>query len=201
MKDSADPLDGWSLPEILKQNAGPASNDIYGKLHRHVSELLRSFHRSLTSRQCTFRFLHKDANDLAENLQDKLGFDRIEVNHTNHASALTFLSLITMHTQTSNIADEAYLGTAGCLALLGTMLKTPDLNPHATLLTLYMNAVDEMARDESMKDIEAEYKRTEPYIFKANTPAQAPLQRYSKQQILLGASRTLLRDVDKYFDR
>ena len=80
MKDSADPLDGWSLPEILKQNAGPASNDVYGKLHRHLFELLRSFHRNLSARPSAFRFLHMDVSDLADHLRDEPGFDRIEVN-------------------------------------------------------------------------------------------------------------------------
>jgi len=79
MKDSADPLDGWNLPEILKQNAGPASNDVYSKLHRHLSELLRSFHRNLSARPSAFRLLHMDANDLGDHLRDEPGFDRIEV--------------------------------------------------------------------------------------------------------------------------
>lgn len=79
MKDSADPLDGWNLPEILKQNAGPASNDVYGKLHRHVSELLQSFHRNLSARPSAFRLSHMDANDLGDHLRDEPGFDRIEV--------------------------------------------------------------------------------------------------------------------------
>ena len=70
MKDSADPLDGWSLPEILKQNARPASNDVYGKLYRHLFELLQSFHRSLSARPFSFRLLHMDASDLADHLRD-----------------------------------------------------------------------------------------------------------------------------------
>jgi hypothetical protein len=83
MKDSADPLDGWSLPEILKQNAGPASNDVYGKLHRHLSELLRSFHRNLSARPSAFHFLHVDANDLADYFREEPGFDRIEVKNAS----------------------------------------------------------------------------------------------------------------------
>ena len=79
------------------------------------------------------------------------------------------------------------------------MLKTPDLNRHATLLTLYMNAVDDAARDETCKAVETEYKRAEPYVLGATgSPFYSP---YSKERILLGASRTLLRDNDVYFDR
>jgi hypothetical protein len=79
------------------------------------------------------------------------------------------------------------------------MLKTPELNPHATLLTLYMNAVEQMAQSETGKDAIAEYKRAEPYIFKI-APAAFSLPD-SKERILLDASRTLLRDNDMYFDR
>ena len=86
MKDSADPLDGWSLPTILKQNAGPASNDVYGKLYRHLSDLLRSFLHSLAARPSAFHFLHTDANDLADHLRDESGFDRIEVKHYKPAA-------------------------------------------------------------------------------------------------------------------
>lgn len=80
MEGSANPLDGWNLPENVKQNAGPASHDVYGKLHRHLSELLRSFHRSLSARPFAFHLLHMDASDLADHLRGEPGFDRIEVN-------------------------------------------------------------------------------------------------------------------------
>ena len=81
------------------------------------------------------------------------------------------------------------------------MLKTPDLNRHATLLTLYMNAVDEAARDETRKAVETEYKRAEPYVLGTTSSPAAFSSPYSKERILLGASRTLLRDNDVYFDR
>jgi hypothetical protein len=69
--------------------------------------------------------------------------------------------------QTSNIADCGYMGTAPTLAYLGTSLKLRDNNPHATLITLYMNAVDESAMNHSGKqdtDQRAEYKRVAPYV-------------------------------------
>lgn len=66
-----------------------------------------------------------------------------------------------------------------------------------------MNAVDDMARAETRQAVAAEYKRAEPYIFKADirsNPA-AFSNPYSKERILLGASRTLFRDGDGYFGR
>lgn len=81
------------------------------------------------------------------------------------------------------------------------MLKEPAHNPHATLLTLYMNAVDEMASDETRQAIAAECKRAEPYIFNNGRSPAALSNPFSKELILLGASRTLFRDGDVYFDR
>jgi hypothetical protein len=81
------------------------------------------------------------------------------------------------------------------------MLKTPDLNPHATLLTLYMNAVDQMAVAETRQAIAAEYTRAEPYVFKDGRSPAALSNPYSKERVLLGSSRTLFRDGDGYFDR
>lgn len=81
------------------------------------------------------------------------------------------------------------------------MLKEPTRNPHATLLTLYMNAVDEMAFAETRQAIAAEYKRAELYIFNNGRSPAAFSNPYSKESILLGASRTLFRDGDAYFNR
>ncbi|KAF2768772.1 hypothetical protein EJ03DRAFT_343808 [Teratosphaeria nubilosa] len=39
MKDAADPLDGWSLSEVLKLQGGAAKNDIYGKLHHYLANI------------------------------------------------------------------------------------------------------------------------------------------------------------------
>jgi len=81
------------------------------------------------------------------------------------------------------------------------MLKTPDLNPHATLLTLYMNAVDQMARAETHQAVADEYTRAETYVFKNGRSPAAFSSPYSKERILLGSSLTLFRDGDEYFNR
>jgi hypothetical protein len=80
MKDDADPLLGWSLPEILKQNVGPASNDIYGKLYFRLHDQLSLFRRNLNkSNGCDFNLLNMDAELLAQLLPEATAFDRIEV--------------------------------------------------------------------------------------------------------------------------
>jgi hypothetical protein len=80
MKDNADPLSGWNLSEILKQRIGLATNDVYGKLYRHLHDQLSSFRRSLrTSNSCNFKLFHMDPGALVEHFKNAVTFDRIEV--------------------------------------------------------------------------------------------------------------------------
>ena len=46
-------------------------------------------------------------------------------------------------TQVSNITDGAYLGVHRTIFLMIPLLQAPPTNPHATLVTLFMNVVDE----------------------------------------------------------
>jgi len=80
MKDDADPLAGWSLPEVLKQRVGHTSNDIYGKLYCHIHDQLSSFRRNLRSGICCdLKLYNMDAAVLARHLGQDISFDRIEV--------------------------------------------------------------------------------------------------------------------------
>lgn len=79
MKDDADPLSGWSLSEIVAQNTGRASNDLYGKLYSHLYQLLASFRHSLRARSFSFNLLNIDASLLPVTLPPGTLFDRIEV--------------------------------------------------------------------------------------------------------------------------
>ncbi len=56
----------------------------------------------------------------------------------------------------SNISDSGYLGIHGTVALMVPLLQQPQDNPHATLVTLFMNAVDENQTDQDrLADISA----------------------------------------------
>ncbi|KAF5565162.1 SET MYND domain-containing protein, partial [Fusarium pseudoanthophilum] len=48
----------------------------------------------------------------------------------------------------SNISDSGYLGIHHTVALMAPLLRHPSVNPHATLITLFMNMVDEQSTDE-----------------------------------------------------
>lgn len=46
--------------------------------------------------------------------------------------------------QTSNICDVGYVGPAQTVQLFGPLLQKPSENPHATLVTPFMNAIGKM---------------------------------------------------------
>ena len=79
MKDSADPLAGWSFSDILNIPASPIVNDLYGKLHAHVHERLSVFQKRISSQPLVFTFTSTNAKHLSERSQAR--FSRIEVSH------------------------------------------------------------------------------------------------------------------------
>ena len=82
-----------------------------------------------------------DATELSKFTEDAL-FDRIE---------------------TSNIADAGWLGTFKTIACFGKLLKPLSVNPHATLIILYMNAVPETAtKAERRADLDRVFKQLRP---------------------------------------
>jgi hypothetical protein len=86
MKDSADPIDGWDLREVLKV-CGPASNDIYGKLYCLLSSLFSRFYQRLSMLEIHLELLNIDAQSLPDHLRGRT-FSRIEV-HSHPFKAYT----------------------------------------------------------------------------------------------------------------
>jgi hypothetical protein len=79
MMDSANPLAGWSYPDILSIPTGPMVNDLYGKLHTYVQERLAIFQKRLCSQPFVLVFTSIDAKDLPKCC--KAHFSRIEVSY------------------------------------------------------------------------------------------------------------------------
>ncbi|KAK1490750.1 hypothetical protein CCUS01_14345 [Colletotrichum cuscutae] len=135
MYDNADPLNGWSSKDVQETQTGPATADIYGKLFTSLRTVLRAFLRRLLSSQTSFKLFYMDASALPKFLENST-FSRIEV---------------------SNISDAGYLGIYRTLDLMIPLLQSPLVNPHATLITLFMNAVDENATEiERLTDMKAD---------------------------------------------
>lgn len=53
------------------------------------------------------------------------------------------MQILSYFTQVSNVSDSGYVGVRGVVSLMEPFLQEPAINPHATLITLFMNAVTE----------------------------------------------------------
>jgi hypothetical protein len=78
MLDDANPLEGWCLSEILKTDAGPATNDVFGKLFCYLQSVFRAFYRRIASSNVEFQLFNVDAKELPSYLKAQ-HFARIEV--------------------------------------------------------------------------------------------------------------------------
>ncbi len=82
MKDSADPLDGWSSREGLNL-ADPATNDIYGRFYAYLYSILLRFCQTCSGLDIAVHLFQEDLRELPQVLgnsgQSQRGFDRIEV--------------------------------------------------------------------------------------------------------------------------
>ena len=82
MLDSADPLEGWPIEEIL-QKAPPAKNDIYGSLFFYLQDLLGLFCHRINRLKVSFHLFQVDARKLPSIVEregmKQCSFDRIEV--------------------------------------------------------------------------------------------------------------------------
>ena len=82
MMDSADPLQGWPIKEVILK-APFAKKDIYGSLFVYVQEALLEFCHQLKKLKIRFSLFQTDARELPGIIkQCEMGehyFDRIEV--------------------------------------------------------------------------------------------------------------------------
>lgn len=193
MMDCADPLDGWDHQEILATATGPATSDIYGKLFCHLHKLIRSFYERSRDLRVGFKLLNLDAKDLHTQLEDGK-FARVEVSLLFVGSI--WLSALTIR-QMSNISDQWCLGPAGAVGHLSRFLQTPAANPHATLITLFLNAVQEtMTPHEKQQDLGSELQLVLKYL-PFTTP---PLDPRDPRLHMCMEACSLVRDNDKYFE-
>ncbi|KAK1624557.1 hypothetical protein BDP81DRAFT_437802 [Colletotrichum phormii] len=167
MYDNADPLNGWSAKEVQETQTGPATADIYGKLLISLRTVLLAFLRRLSSSQISFRLFHMDASTLPKLLENS-SFNRIEV---------------------SNIPDAGYLGIHRTLDLMVPLLQSPLINPHATLITLFMNTVDEnITETEKLAEIKADGTVTKR-IYEYLSLSRRPLTYYDTTIFKIMAAR------------
>ncbi|KAF5541431.1 hypothetical protein FMEXI_7944 [Fusarium mexicanum] len=121
MEYSGEPLDGWSAKDVEMTQHGPATSDIYGRLFTYLRSVLKDFMSQIANKKISFQLFHLDAPNLLDHLK-KGSFDRIEV---------------------SNLSDKAYRGVNVTVAVMAPLLRSSAFNPHATLITRFMGAIQE----------------------------------------------------------
>ncbi|RDA90834.1 hypothetical protein CP533_1556 [Ophiocordyceps camponoti-saundersi (nom. inval.)] len=121
----SEPSAGWYSKDIAETSSGPASADMFGKLYYHVRSVIQSFIRRTAAGQVSIRLLNSDITELVDRLPGETFKNRVSPS------------------QVSNVADTLWLGIHSTLLHLIPMLQSPETNPHATLITLFMNAVEE----------------------------------------------------------
>ncbi|KAK5627367.1 hypothetical protein RRF57_003082 [Xylaria bambusicola] len=189
MMDSADPTDGWSMKTFLATKAGPAKQDAYGQLYHYLRRLFMDFHQYLRSKPVAFELHHVDARILDKTLAGR-EFDRIEI---------------------SNICDAGYLGIKKTLKTFTPLLCKPSVNPHATLVTTFLNAVPEAKMMcQQMNPILARHiSQTEVRTVKSYMESDLPRptgtrveieERIAIYSIMAVSAIDLVTDMDKYFD-
>ncbi|KAI9689028.1 MAG: hypothetical protein M1822_000765 [Bathelium mastoideum] len=185
MKDSANPLEGWSLGDHVGK-WGNATNDIYGSLYFHVRKHLVAFCMRIRSgTKIRFSVLNEDALRLpelsSETSPDRgtvVRFDRIEC---------------------ANIADERWLGIECTLNTFAPMLKSRTENKHATLITLFINALVTVEEHLKYADMQKELEALKTYL--GDPFLSRPMMRNvnNPEFLRLSAARALVRDNDRLF--
>ncbi|CAG8802856.1 6487_t:CDS:1, partial [Racocetra fulgida] len=140
MADSSDPLSGWNMFDVTKIKHGTANDDLYGKLFFYLRQQLEKFIDRLQKLSINFDLYDGDALELGEKLKGKL-FDRIHV---------------------TNLSDELYVGVKPTLTKFRPLLN--DNNPHATLITLFMNWLPSIPESDKIRIMEEIFmKRANEY--------------------------------------
>ncbi|KAJ9663962.1 hypothetical protein H2201_005444 [Coniosporium apollinis] len=180
MVDAADPLDGWSMAEILRK-APLARNDTYRGLFLLVQDTLQRFCQRIENLQVKFQLFHDDALALPNMIEDgQHSFDRIKL---------------------SNMADRGWVGPEAALITLAPLLKRASDNPHAILLTLFLNAVHEVFYDtDNIASLHEEMSRLRSYVNLAPDVVLAG-DKFNADFIMFTDARPVVRDFDKLFDR
>ncbi|KAJ5742608.1 uncharacterized protein N7511_011340 [Penicillium nucicola] len=176
MDDKADPLDGWPIREVAREQT-MAKEDLYGKLYIYLRRVFRRFLDRLARIEINLELLNTDAIQLPETLQENK-YARIEV---------------------SNITDAGYLGTRETLRLLSPLLQSPQENPHATIISAYLNAVMEMVKQGDDRDQTPNLNLLMEFL--PGIDIFSLLRPESAQSLKLWDARTIVIDRHKFFER
>lgn len=106
---------------------------------------------------------------------------------------------VTAHpTEVSNICDAGYLGCAKTLFSLGPLLQKQSTNPHATLIMLFMNAIEENL---TPADQAAAVRSSMAQVVKYLPPPISRSNPYDPCYLKYMLAADLFRDNDRFFNK
>ncbi|KAI0131304.1 hypothetical protein F4814DRAFT_164862 [Daldinia grandis] len=177
LDDKADPLGGWPLGEV-RATPSCIPEDIYGKLFSYLRGVLSDFLRRVAAGNVHFKLLNLDAAQLIPfKVLEGRSYDRIEA---------------------SNISDVCWLGTRDTLRCLSPLLRPPAENPHATLITVYLNAVMENVKGCGSEDKELDIARTLEYLTNIQV-ASLVRNLQGAEMYRIWDAQSFMLDADKHF--
>jgi hypothetical protein len=101
----------------------------------------------------------------------------------------------------SNISDSGYVGIHRTVALMVPLLQGPLINPHATLITLFMNAVEEsITKQDRISNLtlhDPTTKRLLQYLPRKGMPVSS----FDPEIIKFSYARDYVTTFDHIFDR
>ncbi|KAL2128172.1 hypothetical protein VTI74DRAFT_9548 [Chaetomium olivicolor] len=100
----------------------------------------------------------------------------------------------------SNISDSGYLGIHHTIAFMPPLLQGPLVNPHATLITLFMNAVDENTTDEDRIADLAPHSSTMERLLKYLPRKGMPASQFDPELMKLYFSCDIVANHEHVFD-
>ena len=101
--------------------------------------------------------------------------------------------------QIANISDSGYLGIHETIAKLGPLLRQPECNPRATLITLFLNAIPEIIHRRGEKETIPKLKTLMDHLPKHSILSLASPN--SADSLRLWDARSFALDVEGYFNR
>lgn len=180
MPDNADPRHGWPAEDVASTPSGAASADIYVKLYFYLRKMISSSLARLRGlKGASFELFQVDATALPE-LLGPGSFARIDV---------------------SNISDSGWLGIHRTLAYMIPLLQNKVDNPHATLITLFMNAVDETMTDEDRIQDMTQNSTSSRRLLQYLPPSGSLVSKYDPKLIKFNMGRDLVTEYDYVFNR
>jgi hypothetical protein len=109
--------------------------------------------------------------------------------------------MLIQFTQVSNIADAGYLGIRRTICLMVPLLQGPLINPHATLITLFMNAVDEKITEHDRTAEMTQHSPTTKRLLKYLPPKGMPTNPFDPKPIKFSLARESVATYDHIFHR